>query len=638
MMEFVRARLKDSIAIKIFLGVLALSFGIFGVGDFVGGNSLAPSIALKVGSTEVRTDTLQRRFTQEVDRFRQAMGGQQFDDTMIKRATMGTLLRNLTGTAALMAAGKDMGVEVTRDELRDTIIKLPVFQVDGKFSQTRFNEVLMSNNIQEPLFLEEVRGDLSRSAMLQPVAVSASAPKYLIDSLFDFRNETRVADTLLLPASAMPVEKLPTDEQFKAVYDKHIAEFTSPEYRKLIVLTLTANDLVKPESIEESEIKAYYDANAARYTKPASKNISQLIFDTKAQADAARAQAAPGDNLAAIATKAKAGGVIDLGALTATSPLVKTIGDAFKLPAHEISQPIQTPLGWHLFEVTSETAEHVDSFEAVKDAARKNIAADKAADAVYEASTRVEDAMAAGTPFADIAKSVGGHITTIEAVNQDGKDPKGANVPNEIDPKNFLATAFQTAEGKDSRLMDTPARDGYYAVHVEKVTPPTPKPIEELRPQIVALWEAEQRTALAEAEAAKLVANIGASTQLSALATADKRLSYAPLGPTTRFGTGLQSDHLIDAQRVSPDVLDRVFKAKPGDVFAAKVSSGMLIVRLKEIVESSPEALPAGDLQQIELTLRNEIGSNLIDQMAKAFEDRYPAEMNQKIIDAMIAR
>ena len=136
--------------------------------------------------------------------------------------------------------------------------------------------------------------------------------------------------------------------------------------------------------------------------------------------------------------------------------------------------------------------------------------------------------------------------------------------------------------------------------------------------------------------AEKLVAGIGPSTPLSAIEAQDKRASYAPLGPVTRFGEGLERQHVIDAKRVSPDVLDHLFKAKTGEVFAAPVQDGMLIARLKEVNAAAPVGQQAQVQAQLAETLRNDIGNNLMDQVSKAFADRYPVEVDQKSIDSMI--
>ncbi len=634
MLEFFRTRIKDSIIFKAFLGMLALSFGIWGVGDFVGGSSLAPGVALKAGDAEVRVDTVQRYFTRELEQFRQAMGGQVsvLSDPATRNTVMTTLLQDLTRQATIRAATNNLGVTVTREELRDQIMRTPTFQRDGKFSEALFQEILSQNQMTEANAAALYDGEVREGILVQPAAQNASAPQTLVDALFKYRGETRVADTLLVPASAMDLKKTPTEEELKAVYDKNIAAFTAPEYRKLSVLTLTSGDLVKTESIDDAAVKAYYDENQGRYKTAETRHLVQLVFKSKEEADAARAKAAPGDSLETVAAKAKAGAVVDLGEVNAAAPLMKMLDGAFATPLHEISQPIQSPLGWHLIEVKSSTPEAVQTLEATKETIRKAIAQEKGIDAVYDASTHLEDGLASGAPLADVAKTVGARIVEIPAIDKDGKDPAGLTVPNLVDPTNLLNTAFDTGAGKESKMLDLPTKDGYYVVHVDTVTPPAPHPLDEVRPKVVTLWQAQERTALAQATADKIAKDLGPSSSLAAVETQDKRISYAPLGPITRSGTGLERQHVIDSKRISPDLLSRLFTAKVGDVVVAPVEDGILVARLKDITVPTPTGALAPVREQMSQALKAQIGTTLSEELIRAYTARFPVTVDQKII------
>ncbi|MBY0511111.1 MAG: peptidyl-prolyl cis-trans isomerase [Rhodospirillaceae bacterium] len=638
MIEFFRTSVKESLLFKIFLGLLMASFGIWGVGDFMGGGSLTPGTAIKVGDSEVKTSVLQRRFDQDMERFREATGGADIPPEIMKRTVMETTLDGLKKSATFDEAARDVGIIVSAEQLRKTVYEFKSFHEDGKFNRMKFEQLLAQNNLSESAYLKMLESDLHQITLMQPIMVNAAAPDYLVNSLFQFRSETRIADTLLISNASMALQAVPKDEDLKAVYDKNIATFTAPEYRKLTILTLSTADLVTADNIADEQAKTYYDENTVRYRTPETKRLSQLVFDTKEKAEAVRAQAAAGESLQALAAKSKSGAPIDLGQLAANSPLVKTLGaDAFNTPVGEISQPVQTPLGWHLVQVISVTPETTQPFEAVKDVIKQTIAADKGADAVYDASVQLEDGLAAGTPLADIAKNVGGRITQIAAVDQSGQDPNGVNVPNTIDPKNLWKVAFETPVNKDSKLADLPSRDGYYVVHVDAITPPTPKPLLEVRSKVAALWESEQKQAQAQALADKLAKDIGPSSQLSAIEAQDKRVSYAPLGPITRFGEGPDRKNVVDAKRVSPDLLDRLFKAKVGEVVVAPVQDGFVVARLKEVAGATPTGTQAEVQKQLRESIRNDIGSNLMDQVYKAFANRYPVEVDRTIIDNITA-
>jgi peptidyl-prolyl cis-trans isomerase D len=572
-----------------------------------------------------------------MDRFRDSVGVDAAAEETMQRAVMNSVVQDMSRSAAVNAAAQDLGITVPSEQIRDAIMATPAFQKNGKFDQILFDQILSQNDLTENEYVRLFESDLRRGALLESVAANAAAPRSLVNSLMQYRAETRTADTLLLPATAVNLSAPPTDDELKAVYDNNIAAFTAPEYRKLSAVVLTSGDLIKPDAIDDAELKTYYDQNTARFKTPAKRHIVQIVFDTKEKAEAARALAAPDDSLETVATKAKAGAVIDLGEMTHESPLVKTIGPAFDLAPHTISQPVETPLGWHLFEVKSVTAESVTPFEEAKDTIRKNIAEDKGVDAVYDASVQLEDLVASGTPLPDIAKTLGARLVEVESTDRDGTDPRGLAVNNLPDPKAFLGVAFATAEGKESRLMDLAARNGYYIVRVEKVIPPTPKPLLDVRSAVAAMWEKQAHAQQAQVIAAKVAAEIGPSTQMSSVEAKDKRFSYAPLGPVTRFGEGLQSGTVVDAARISPELMEKLFAAKIGDTVTAPVADGVVVARLREISLPKPGADLAEEAQLTQ-AVRNAIGSDLINQITQAYATRYPVEVNQQVIDQMVLK
>lgn len=626
---------KDSIFFKGFLVLLAGSFAIFGIGDFMGGSSLTPGVILKVGDAEVRTDLFQRRFQREMDQFRQAMGGRQIDDSVVKKSVLSNLMQTFTQAAVVDAAARDMGLVISPEQMREDTINNDAFKENGRFTQMQFQRVLMDSGLTENAYLQITASDLRNKLLLDPVAFNAGAPNTMVGSLFTYRNETRSAETLLIPTEAIELQKTPTDDELKAVYDKNIAAYTAPEYRKVSALILSAGELVKPESIDDAAVQKYYDENLQRYRAPETRHLSQLVFDSKEKADAARALAAPGDTLETLATKAKVPAPIDLGELNASSPLAKQLAGAFTAQAKEITQPIQSPLGWHLVEVKAITPESTKTFDMVKEEVRKTIALDKGNDAVYDASTQMEDSLASGAAPDEVAKTVGARLLKIEAIDAQGLGKDGKPVPDLVDPQFFTFTAFQTAAGKDSRLMDLPTRDGYYILRVESVTPPTPKPILDVRPQVVTLWQTQEREKLAQAQAEALAKDIGPSTQLASLEKKVKGASAAPLGPLTRFGDGLDRAHVIDSKRVSPQFLDKLFAAKVGDVVIAPVATGTIVARLNDIQMPKAEGALAASQQELQQILREQIANDLMTQVTRAYTQRYKVEVDQNTLNTI---
>ncbi len=637
MFDKIRAAVKESILIKILMGALMVSFGIFGIGDFMGTGGLDPNVALKVGKRELNMVEFQRRYDTQYARFKESVGGQIPDNEAMRKSIMDALVQELTRTTLVEGAADDLGVVVTDEQLRNLVRQMDAFHDDtGNFSQRVYGEVLAQNNLTEPAFLEMMRGEIRQRALLQPIALNAAAPGFLTDSLFTYRNEARSAETLLVPLKTIAITDKPSDADLKALYDQNSAAFMRPEYRKLSVLQIKATELVKPDSFAEDELKSYYDQNAARFRTPEKRRVAQLVFDTQDAATKARALAAPGDTLAALAAKAQVGTPIDLGEQTKDSIIGKSMGAAYELPLNEISQPVQTDLGWHLFTSTAITPGHETSFDDAKPDIRKFLAEDRGLDAVYRASTDVQDALAAGTPMGEIANTLGVPLITIEAIDQTGKDPSGAQVPGLVDPKTFLPTAFSLPANGDSGLKDLPEREGYYVIKVEGITAAAPRPMEEVRTELTSMWQRDKALAEARKTADTIAADLGASSDMSAKATKDGKVTYALLATINRFGQPLDRFHMVDNGRLSGAMLNKLFAAKPGEVFTAETTEGIVVARLKDVV--SPQATgPLGIARnQIAGDLRNAVTGDIMEQMTAEFAKRYQVEVNQTVVDQIV--
>gem|GEM_PF-2275221 len=635
MIQWFKDVTADSIIFKGFMVIMVLSFGVWGIGDVIT-PGVDPNVAIQGGRFEVRATELQRQYSVQIERLRESLGPDAANDPALRQSVLNNTVEELRQTAVTNMAAFELGIEVTKERVRENVMSQEPFKDEtGAFSQLRFSELLMQNQLTEPMFAKLVEDDLRQGIFLGPVGDGATAPKELVDRLFAYRAETRIADTLLVPSEAMVVGDKPTDEQLKKTYDDNIGSFTAPEYRTISAVVLARADLVPLDSIDPAAVRAFYDENAASYRAPESRKIAQLIFETKEQAEAARALMAPGDDLAKIAAKAKIDPPIDLGDRPVTDSVLAMFGDGAKTPLNEISQPVQTDLGWHLLQVSAITPESVKPFGLVENEILRQLADEKSNDAIYEASEKLEDEIAAGSSFEEAATISGGRYVKFDAIDRKGLNTTGSPVydPGQIGGVSqdaFLNLAFSTPVGVESRLMEF--NGGFYVLKPESSTPPTPKPMEAMRPEIVSLWQTQEKVLAAKALAEKIAAEVKPETTLTSLADKDKRLSYAKLGPITRFGDSLTKDYVVDSRRVGPEMLTKLFSAKPGDVVVAPVFGGYVLARLKEIAPPRTDGEFAAVYADTQRTARDAIAQDLIAQFAAALDERYPVTLNSKAI------
>ena len=633
MIQFFIDHIKQSIFLKIFMGLMVISFGIWGIGDVITPN-LDPTIAIKADNVEVRAEELQRRFSREVERMRDAMNNTTPDATL-KAAILSNTIADLKRNVSSNIAADEFGVFVTTDMIRERIEADENFHDEtGKFNQMNFMQILSQNSLTEQGFVTLFQNDLRENLLLQPVAAGATPPQALVDQIFAYRAETRIADTLLISSEWLDLPRAPTEEDYKKTYDDNISSFTAPEYRKIEAVVLLEADLVPPDSVDEAAVRAFYDENAARYRTKEKRRVSQLVFETQAEATDARSKMATGDGLMAIATKANIPAPIDLGERDIDDGVLVGFGEAIKLPVGQISEPVESALGWHLIEVLSIVPEQVTPYEQNRDQIRSTLAKEKALDAIADASIKLEDEIVAGTSMADAAASTGGRALNLEAVDRTGLDPTGVTVETIVEREKFLDAAFRAAVNVETPLMEV--EGGYFVLRVTSITPPTPKQIDLVRPEVLTMWQRQTRLAEAQAIAEKKAAELKPGA-LSAEADADKRFSYGQLGPITRFGESLERAYIIDSKRVSPDLLERLFKAKVGDVVTAPVLNGHVIARLREILPAKAEGELASAPAQMAANLKSSVSQDLVLQFMRAVEDRFPVTVNKEVVDQLAA-
>ena len=83
-------------------------------------------------------------------------------------------------------------------------------------------------------------------------------------------------------------------------------------------------------------------------------------------------------------------------------------------------------------------------------------------------------------------------------------------------------------------------------------------------------------------------------------------------------------------------MLSRLFTAKPGEVFTADATDGVVIVRLKDVTTPQPTGLMTSARNQIIVGVRDGVTNDIMEQMSADFAKRYPVEVNQAVVDQMV--
>ncbi|MFL2770404.1 MAG: SurA N-terminal domain-containing protein [Rhodospirillaceae bacterium] len=633
MIQNMTVAIKESWLLKGFLGLVMISFAVWGVGDAIN-PAMDPNVVIKVDQVEVSAEELQRRFNQQLTQLREALGP---DFTAKQAADLGildTLIQQLSKSASLNMAARELGVTISDETLRKSIQEQSGFiDETGNFNRLLFNATLATNNLTEQGFIDLLRGDLLLETILQPVELSAGAPETMVDSLFLYRAEQRLADVLYIADSSIELKSEATEQELRKVYDENISSFSAPEYRHVTAAIVRPKDLVPPSSISQEEIQAYYDENIEQYRTRETRQVNQLIFGNEFEAQAAYAQAASGENLTRLAEKITLGVPIELGLLSANDNIGFDLSPIFQLALNSISTPIQTEFGWHLFEVTRVNVGSIKALPVVRDEIIALIIQERAYDEMYEATIYMEDQFAAGISVEEIASAPGFSYMQFNMVDRDGRDDTGAPLGFSVEQERFLRLAFSMERGIDSQLIET---DEYaYILRVEDIIPSAPKPYERVANDVAILWEAQSQSTATAVKAKTLMNSIGPSVDLLAIAEENQDVEFVKLGPITRFGNSLRLDAIIPARYVSPEAMEKLFNSAIGDSIEARVTSGHIVARLIEVVP--PDNITLAENRDIVTdAVKSSIASDLITSFTNSLTSGYNVTLNSEIIEQII--
>jgi peptidyl-prolyl cis-trans isomerase D len=625
-MQAIRTR-AGSLIVKALFAVLIISFGFWGIytrSPFYESSS-PDTVVATVGDQSISAGEVQQTLQPTVERLRRQLGTA-IDSQQIKQLGIldGTLTQ-LIDRSLLDQAADRLGLAVSDTVIRDTIYGNPAFHApDGQFDRQRFEQVLAANRITEPQLVQRLRHDIPRTDLLQAVTAGIAVPRPVADAIYRYRNEKRVADIVAFPASGVANVGQPSEAELTEFYHAHEDQFRAPEYRTLTVASLVPADLEQSAPIAEDKLKQAYDQRRDEFQTPEKRDIQQILAPNEKKAEEAEAALKAGQDWQQVATKiaGQSADTIDLGLLSRKEIPQELADDAFQLPINQPSKPIKTPLGWHILRIVKIVPAAVESFAEAKPKLEANLKLQDAVNRLDKIGNEADDALAGGATLAEAAKKYGLKTTTV-TVDESGHDRAGKAVSLPVAVGDVLKTAFATNQGDTSRITDTD--DGsIYTVHVDQVTPPAVRPLAGVKNQATALWQAEQRREAAAKESKALAASVKPDLPL-AKAAAGKGLLVRSGVSLTRSGEPPKS--------VPPELVQKLFAAKPGAVVAASDASGAYTAQLNAI--DIPKAVPDTAARQLSDQLDDAAKLDVAGQFAAALRRYYPVDIKREALDRM---
>lgn len=622
MLEAIR-RHASSLVVRILFVVLILSFVIWGVADVFRPRSQQQWIAL-VDDTKISVTDFNQEYRESLRRIGAALGKPLDPEQARATGLPSTVLDRMINNIVLDATARDLGVAVSDGAVRAAIMSDPRFQnAQHEFDPSIFRQAVRSIGFSEQGYIDALRAEVQRSQLLASVVGGAAPPERLVKLVENFELEQRVGRYVGIPLPAAAAVGTPDDPTLRQYYQDNPGLFTAPEYRSVSAIILDADALAKTISVGDSDVQTAYNERADEFIEPERRSFEQMVFADEAAAAEAKKRLTDGAQFAAVAKDMLRLKLEDLNVDNVVRDQLpaELAGPVFSLPLGTVSEPVQTPLGWHLVEITKITPASEKSLDDVKEKLRADLARDKAIDALIEQGNRLDDAIARGLPLEEAAAEVGLPVRKIAAIDPQGRGPDGKPVPDL--PPRLLETAFSTPAGQESTLIEADG-DTYFLLRVDEVTPVAVKPFDQIRKEVTDAWIGSRRIELAKQRAEGLAARVRSDGDLVNVAAAEQ-LKVMTTPPLTRASAAKEKG-------VPRPVADALFTTPLDETFVTHEPDMFYVGRLDKVEAPAPEAL-AQQAAPIRQQVERVLGEDLTRQFLASMRRDRDVKVNSEALD-----
>ena len=152
--------MRSKLGPKVIGGVIAVvAFVFIFYGIFVPGSSSSkgPGVAGEVNGETITYSEFSRALNQRVEFFKSMMGGK-ISEAQLEQFRIGeSVFKELAQRKALGQVARKQGFYPSAEQIRDQIVKMDVFQKDGRFDRATYKNVLSANRL-NPVRFEELIG------------------------------------------------------------------------------------------------------------------------------------------------------------------------------------------------------------------------------------------------------------------------------------------------------------------------------------------------------------------------------------------------------------------------------------------------------------------------------------------------
>lgn len=607
---------------KILLALLILSFGLWGIGDYIAPQQEEELVA-KVGKSGILKAEYENELRKQINNLQRIFGNtfsvEQAKSLGISENIVQSLIKRKLFELEAASLGLTISDNLVSSEIQnDDRFKSPT----GSFDRFTFDEKIRQMGLSEGDYINSFKGLLIENQLLSILQNSSKLDDHMIEPFYKFRNEKRSIKFLEIPHESFSVSDKIAEAELIEFHKKNGNRFTAPELRSFTLVELNVSDFIADVDVSEQLIRESYDNRLDEFEAPETREILQILMSDEKKLRAISKLLKAGKDF--ITTAKNIAGLdqsqIEIGTLAKEEILIDELATiAFSsLKQGEISDPFRSPLGWHIIQIKKIIPREVKAFDAVKQMLRKDLAADKAADNLYELSNKFEDELGDGATIENAAKRLNLNIQMVNNIDYQG-NIQFSSEETKIN-RQIIETAFQTGLDQDSLLTEL-ENDGYFILRVNKITPETLKPFETVKSLVREQLISKKKREKSAKEVGRWLSELRGGKSIDQLA---KSLNFKAKTTSDFLRSGAQLK-----KKIPQSLITAAFEADLNEITSVNSSKSNFILKVMSV-----QPLLVLEKGETFNALKNSIQESLFNDITQQYSDSLKSKFKVSVLRA----
>ncbi len=615
--------IQDSWFMKAILVLTALSFmSLFGISGYIGSAAQDKSV-IEVDDIVISQAQIAQQLNRELQTARKLFGEDIEINDGIRNALLQNIVQKELASAIVRKTARDNNVLISDLLVSRIIAAMPEFRdLEGKFSPQQMRMVLSNAGLSESFYINQLKEDIAKQHLVANPVQGMNVPEFMAEYIYKIDSQKKIFKYLTVKPENMKIDRKISQEEQEQYYSDFAMQFIEPEKRDVSFVAFSIEDVAGAFVPTNEDIEQYYNDNIAQFTIPEKRTVLQMVFDNVETANEAKKKLDAGRNFYAVADSdaKQTQENTELGDVSYEELLPEVADAVFELAKNQHTAPIKSEFGWHIMKVTAIKPMQQTSLANATKQIIETLRKEQAYELAEVLVTEIEDLAGKGVALNDIATEKKFEINKVEALTEDGSYKKAPNKFAElVKSTDFIDNAFSYNSGEVSQVFET--NEGFAVVSVDNITESRRKTLDEVKTQIVKMWEENEREAIAQ----EIINDVNHD-----LENGDSIEEVA-----SRFGLQLKTTRPLTRSEsfagLSPLQMNMLFKENLNDPIVLPTEDGQIVAVNTKVINNKTTPSQA-DIDNMRLRASTELSQNMAQQLINDYGTNYKVNINYQTV------